>query len=249
MKCCTNGSRAATTTARIAPAVIAIDHVRRPECAGRSVQEQSGRDERQHRDIGRMYDGSFDPDALKKASTNPAQTQGERCHEKSRWAGCPSRQVRRRPGKQQDPGNGAGDDERQEIPPGSSRPVRGREVALESDSWTKKNRKNSFVARDTATNRAQSGREYSASPVAQVQPPPDGEVAGDERIEDERCAGNDDRRSGLRQRRAGHRRPGDPHPVAALARRRGRALREREGAEGGRSGTRPARRQRQHVRR
>src|SRR6266496_1725250 len=47
--------------------------------------------------IGRMYDGSFDPDALKNRKTKATHTSANRCHEKPSGFALPARHARRVP--------------------------------------------------------------------------------------------------------------------------------------------------------
>src|SRR5947208_2364449 len=47
--------------------------------------------------IGRMYDGSFDPEALKNRKMKAVHTTPKRCHEKPFAAGLPSRHIESEP--------------------------------------------------------------------------------------------------------------------------------------------------------
>ncbi len=104
--------------------------------------------------IGRMYDGSFEPDALKNTKTKAAQTSAKRCHEKPSALAAPSRQVaaRRRTARTVSHGRmptmSRTGTKYYHAPARSCSVVRKRSKC----SWMKKNWRNSSFARATATN-------------------------------------------------------------------------------------------------
>ncbi len=178
--------------------------------------------------IGRMYDGSFDPDALKNRKTNAAHTSANRCHEKPSAFGVPSRQARAEsePENRQ-PGEDPGDEERDEVVPGAGAEMLGREEALEMLVNEKEAKELVVGARDRDEPRRGQQR-VDRDSGADAKPSPQREIARDRRVCDESPGRQRNADQALRQRCAGHRRPDDRHPQTASGWRDLRPLRDDE---------------------
>ncbi len=93
----TSGSYANSIPASRATAATTSGRVIRTSVAGSMPASSAAATSESAGNIGRMYDGSFDPDALKNTNTNAAQTSAKRRHANPLAARGASRQARRAP--------------------------------------------------------------------------------------------------------------------------------------------------------
>jgi hypothetical protein len=90
-------SKAASSASANAQPTIASGTVSRKSVRSSSLTSSQPITSASGANIGRMYDCSFEPDALKNTKTNAAHTSANRCHEKPSGFGAPSRQARGSP--------------------------------------------------------------------------------------------------------------------------------------------------------
>ena len=87
-------------------------------------------------------------------------------------------------------------------------------------SWMKKKCANSGLRDETSTNQGAVSARISSAPLADMQPAPEREVAGDHGVDDEYQPRQDDADQALGQDGDRHRGPGEPHPASTRHRRR-----------------------------